>query len=432
MRHLVVIFLAATMLAGCLGSQAPGGSGPTNATDDGADPVGQPGGADPGPASTGHVHDLWDGRSTLTLVDREVPMEAFQAGAEQVASPETAVRGCYSDPALIPFPTCLGYASFRPDSSDGDRRLVPPGTAAIRATISWESPTVTGVELRFEPAFETGWRSLGVASSSGETIVVQASERFPTRDSFPLSWTDDGHAQASRWEFGAAAYAGDSFAAVADGSVQIQIEVVRTEGDLPVEPPHPDWYGETSTYRLASAQRNVTEAWETTYVWWWNQWQYMISLAPENPVPPGTREVVFEVDVTDNSPIPATPATETRVDLFYAHDGEYIGPYGDEGRTAEGSQEGGTWTFRIPVEPRTTDSLYTCGPRESLWRFLVWVHPPSVQDPVFEARHPSAMHFEGSIGVDGVATTTTGKAIDDLSPADASFPDGCGEVVADA
>lgn len=423
---LVVASMLVVPLGGCISGVSPGSDGnSTDPVENDTEARSFSGLAAPvNESELGHVHDRWGSKDKLPLVDRSIRIEALRTSPSGIEDPDDVIVGC-DDYGIFFSTTCLGRTTFRPEAQD-ERRVVPPGTAALEATVTWEDPAISGVQLWFNPAYVDRWLTLGQFGSSGEEETVRSTQYNPDWDSFPLDWTDDGHAQATRWTFAATAYAGGEPYAVADGSVDVSIDVERTDGDLPYEPPHPDWFGNTSSYRVIEAERWYNETWEQTQVWWFNRWNYMFWFHSRNPVPPGTREVLIDVNLTNHSPTADVDELRSTVDMWYWTDGFWrYGEWPPGDAPSEKTRDGDQVRFRIVPEPRETDSVYACGPRDSMWGFLVWVHPPSVDDPVFPTSHPTVQHYDGRIGIDGAATDRTDASLSSLTPADAEGVPGC-------
>lgn len=428
MREIAALLVVVAVgLAGCIGGQAPG-----NVSDggDGADAgndsttVGEA-----GAASTQHVHDLWKGRRRITLLDRDVQINATRADASG-SGPMTrsvGVNDCY-DGSIEFGAWCLGrtVVDVPPSTDPAEPRVVAPGTWAVSVSASWSEPTITGVDVAAVTANDETVR-MGDIETSGGTERFNATRFGDNRSFIPLLATDDGHATDSKWSFVLTA-SGDlgDLGAVADGTVHVTAEAHRMEGDLPAEPPHPDWYAGTDTYFVGYGSETANNAYRVAYIG--TEW-VEIDLTPTNPIPPGTREVVVAVEITDDSPTADRDRTAPEVELTYEHEAGYDWS-ADEVEVEPETVEDGHRIYRIPVTQTMTDSLYTCAGRNSTWSLNLQVEPQTLveDEPLLGTDVHGAMHFAGRVEMTAHATTTIGADPADLEPADPEDVDGCGLV----
>lgn len=430
MRELATILvIVAVGLAGCIGGQAPGNV--SEPADDVADTgnastaVGDASGA----ASIAHVHDLWKGRQQITLLDRDVQINATRtdASGEGPMTRSVGVNDCY-DSSIEFGAWCLGrrVVDVPPSDDPAAPRVVAPGTWAVSVSVSWSDPTITGVDVAAMTANDDTVR-MGDIETSGGSERFNATRFGDDREFIPLLATDDGHATDSKWSFELTA-SGDlgDLGALADGTIHVTAKAHRMDGDLPAEPPHPDWYGETETYFVGYASETANNAYRVTYMG--TEW-VEVDLTPRNPIPPGTKEVVVAVNITDDSPTADQDQTAPDVELTYEHDAGHDW-YVDEVEVEPETVEDGHRIYRIPVTEEMADSLYTCAGRNSTWSLHLSVQPQALveDEPVLGTDVRGAMHFAGRVEMTAHATKEIGAAPADLEPADPEDVDGCGRV----
>lgn len=417
----LALVLVVPSAAGCL---AGSGTPQANATSNGSPKAGpdQAVGA-PGPDDGDHVHDLWKGRRTVQVFDDDVEVRAWRADAagNGTLADRVGPRYCDGDAVLS---SCIGRATFRPPAStDGDRpNVVPPGTGTVRAEVSWEDASITGVRLR--AVVQNGLEvDVGTLTEPG-TVEVAAPDIADNWTHFPVHWTDDGHARRSSWIFVLTA-AGNGTAplspAVADGTVHVTVRADRAPGPLPIEPPHPDWWNGTETYQIAQAQQGTSGE---VQVWWASFNGVWIHVHPSLPVPPGTEAIHVRVRLDDTGPTQGQGIGEADVRVLYALHG-----WQTTGFAEVVGRDNGTVLYRIPVQDRMTDSVYACDGSQSSWSFRAETTPRTApaDDPVLG--EPVGAHaFEGRVNVTVAATRDPGASWDDLDPAVPGEIDGCDRV----
>lgn len=198
-----------------------------------------------------HVHDRWTSPSgspveEIALVDREVPIEAASQDNPNL------LNECRMYPQNGPA-VCLGQATFFPEElGDGTTKIVPPGTEKITLQLEYSSSDFDRIRFWYQHRMSNGqWKSIGTFESGEKKVISPV----------PVEISDDGHAHVSQWKFHMEPEgnpdAGSDHAWYGEGPVQVQITAHRQEGQLPVEPPHPDFWVDSDTYRLSTVDDSV-------------------------------------------------------------------------------------------------------------------------------------------------------------------------------
>lgn len=261
---LSVLVLLALPLAGCLGGLGGGGGpgGPTTTAPGAGGGNGTPAGgqAPPGVDPTDlrpHVHDRWHNPATgealteIVLVEGTFTIEAYNASDPTTQNPGEVLNSCDAggpDP-MAPTRMCFGQTHFRPGTwSNGDNKVVPPATARMETTVTFDAADFGGMKLYYQDrdpddtAAKGSWEDMtneslgGPLAPGGDTRELPVGERE----------SDDGHATVSAWEFRLEAHGnphGTGNPSYGSGEVQVRIVVHRAEGPLPLEPAHPLFWG---------------------------------------------------------------------------------------------------------------------------------------------------------------------------------------------
>lgn len=254
MRTLAVLVALAVLLvvplSGCVGDAsgpdetspaANRSSGPTgNETDNGSSAAG----------TRPHVHDRWkdpaSGESIeeATLVDRAVTIEPYRTSTNPTRPLEFDRCEKRRTGAAGPRP-CFGWTEFRPGTwGNGDPKIVPPGTDRLEVTVEFDSGDFDAVDFYYQDRNRSTWQWLTDDAHdgpfrSGDTKTLDVDVRM----------ADDGHARVSSWRF-AVKPARDPWPGPVDpigygaGDIDVQVVAHRVEGDLPIEPAHPEFWQE--------------------------------------------------------------------------------------------------------------------------------------------------------------------------------------------
>lgn len=237
---LVVVLALAVGLAGCVG-----GSGGASGSD--GDPAGTDGNetTTDGDPATGdgddraHVHDRWDGASKMAVIDSTTVTLS-------IVDPEEpdGTDGCIDADGA-----CFGGEEVPPTG------IVPPGTGWVNVTVEYPEDEFESIEVLYQDALTSSWSTAGqVASGGTASIKIQ-----------DVRQTDDGHAKVSRWRFAVQAQGNpnglpyDGPATPQGGDVTVSAEAVRGPGPLPLEPPHPEYFVNTTVHRVSYIEGQVQQ-----------------------------------------------------------------------------------------------------------------------------------------------------------------------------
>lgn len=282
-----------------------------------------------------HVHDYWQGRSAVTVLDHA--SGRFSASCS----------GCTE---------AMQVLDARPEEGD----IVPQGTAWLNVTVSWTTDDGRNdfgdVRLLLRPADQ---------AEAGDAGVVQNGVTRTLNTTNPQN--DPPHYVLSLWRFGVAVApkAGDDVAF--SGTMQIRVEAVR---GLPLVayPPHPDrWQGLTEL-PLAHEERTVDLQYQEELQGGTSTTCYGGCLGHIGPIDGAVVPVeATQVVVTLEFEAGAIPAG---VGLLY-HGAD---TWAMAEAAGESSVPPGTVTFRIPVTGLMPDSPYA---PQSLWEFRLYLDQPT-------------------------------------------------------
>lgn len=324
--------LVVAALAGCLGGDdepAPAAAVETNETQDLAN-ITDDGTreADMELGHMPHLHDYWQGRERVTLMDDEIEIDQFNALGFTFFNTFQGSPG-------------IGGAFFGlPEGS-----LVYEGTGSMEITPTWTDPTITGVQLRYRtPGTEEF--SEPQALTAGTPLVLEITPAM----------TDMPHDKESRWLFIVTAPQGGALV----GKLQLRIDIVKMR-DITLFPGHPQLFGGANTLTLyegaaKSSSRNFAS----------QMAGFVTGNMPEEGVRSGKVVPMETMSMTANVTI--TSATSNvgevaSVDFLYR-------PAGAFGwRMAQVLAEDaatGVYQFGWPVEMGETDSPYA---ETSQWMF---------------------------------------------------------------
>lgn len=321
---------------------------------------------EPGLAERPHAHDYWDGALSVTLLDENVQVMLAHNHLFDEPPREQHTHGC--DETL----TSTSQGGSRKFSLP-EGIIVLPGTQELSFLVDWASPSVTGLRLLYRPAGQHDLADAGVVTS-GQPFVISLTPEM----------ADAGHATRTSWVFFLCADS-DMPANSAEGSVHVNLIAMRGE-EIPLEPPHPDWWGDATQIELASA-RNATTA-VTALNKGEGAWLH-IGLEHGRIVPPGTSRILVHVTIQDESPTAGALPTEPM--LYYRDSTVPEWVY----KTVDFSDG----EARIDVDHNMADGVYA---HESNWDFWLRLSSPEpTQTPAGMMSAPRV--FDGSVTLHVVA-----------------------------
>lgn len=330
---IVLLALVTLPLAGCLGGEEPtdietssneslslasdnalpGNVSAVNATK----PADMTGGDAP------HIHNYWGEKERITLFDDDLELWTLDGGN-------------FNDLFLKKQVAVGGRWWSLPEGS-----TVYEGTGQIDLTVTWTDPTITGLSASYKPA-NTPWTlesfSEPVPLASGTPYTIEVTPEM----------TDMPHVAVSGWEF---RFSAAGTPAVAQGMFHLKMEIVRMR-DIMAFPGHPVTYVDTTSYVLADKDFDYkAPSFVSDIASFATGGARPEPLAPDAPVPMGTRALLVEIKVASGSSA-APLAKQSGLDLNYRTAGgnwDYIQPL---------NSTGDTYVFAIPVEDGDIDSPY--------------------------------------------------------------------------
>ncbi|MEA3198926.1 MAG: hypothetical protein QOE90_354 [Thermoplasmata archaeon] len=227
--RLALVLVAALFLtgglAGCLGGKdAPAKPAAINATNTSkvAIDTGNSANASGDMGQVAHMHDYWNGKERITLVDQDLNIQPQDALAQTFTN---TFR--YQDPAV-------GGTTVRPP----DNVMVFEGTGKMEITATWSSPTVSSVTVRYRSAASSDW-SQPKPLTSGAPLPLEITPDM----------TDMPHSKTSRWVFQLMPAQGG----VIEGALHFRVDIVRMR-DISLWPAHGDLFGGAHTLVLFDGQ----------------------------------------------------------------------------------------------------------------------------------------------------------------------------------
>lgn len=422
-------------LAGCIGG---GSEGPSQQTADPGGPGEGPGGNGTGTNGTGsgdrpHVHDRWDGQETRTLFDDSVTLEAVTQDEPLL------LRGCKFSARDI----CYGSAEFAPETTgEGTGEIVPPGTDYVNVTIGYSDSDFEMLRLYWKNRIAdgdciNGWDCRAILTS-GETFTINVSD---------VRQTDDGHAKVSAWRFALDALGNPTGEQppvgpnvhYGEGEVDVEMVAHRVEGELPYEPPHPDFWIDTDVYRVGYLEGHTDQMAQAGFV-------YAEPSPPDGACPTSYQSLCVPAGVGQGiqwdivpgylgertrgqeedparldgpSPIALVPPETSKIGGIVELDGDaprpvrvcleaFFSPDQPASRVGCGTFDdgSGTATWELPIQGDKVDSYYAdnWGANQSRWRFRVRLSAQE-QGPTY-----SATAFSGDVTVSILASRMTEAA----------------------
>lgn len=381
----VAACLTILLVAGCLGE----GSGlDDTAPEASGDDTGGTGDAHPDTADRPHVHDRWNGRSRVTVVGRTV-----STGTLADLDPRRSVwENAYCVLA------CPSVIKFAPREGN----IVPPGTENVTFTASWNA----SAPPRNEILVSASYMAANMTSFEVFASDIDSGSTHQIRTTVPMA--DGGHAKQSLWRFRLTVAQCSQDAGCFTGRTEVEpfeVEVTvmahRTNGTLPKEPPHPDWWTDGPARTVATVQGRADRAGAGAYSANLSDplsnpsvstgYVYLPGERVE-PVPPGTQVLAARVNWTNQAPLSAAAGAEPW--LSYRNSGGQT-----FFRNWEAERVGnGTAVFIKPLQGNQTDGMYSRN--RSRWSFLFGFEgerETGLNDPSLPGRSvTSPYHFDGN------------------------------------
>lgn len=400
----VALLTVALAFAGCIGGSAPAGDG--NGTDPGEadDGSGNATVGDGPPTQVRHVHDRWEGDEERTVFDGTV-----ETGDSTDVDPSETL----TENVVCVF-ICGSFVEFAPD----DGEIVPPGTEQVTFTASWDASPPPGHEIYVYGAYmsanATGYEALVDGQlTSGETVEVNTT----------VPMADGGHAQQSLWRFrlfvlrcasngnGGTLFCGTRLD-TEPFSADVTVTAERVEGQLPPEPPHPDWWANGSVRDVGSVADTVDRTGTGPYYLHTNTSGLSIGVFyaamdedEHEPIPPGSRLLVARLNWTNDAATADAAGAEPW--LRYA-DGE--GLFWKRWEPDQVEDGSALWTMGLTDD--MTDGMYD--PERSRWSFYLGFtgsQGTGVDDPFLGEELTTPYRFEGSYDLTiRVHNTTDGRS----------------------
>lgn len=275
--------------------------------------------ADPNESGAPHVHDYWNGRSEVVLV--EAPFQLSSRGAV-----DSLPRAPRADFALIPLP---------------EGATVFPGTATINVTVQWSSSDTWAKRVAVY-AVSPNQRAFEISDApSGRTHALRLNES---------DW-DLPHSTLSRWS-ASISLRGMGIAPGGSASGSIRLVIIRSNEPVRPSPPHPDWWKGNASVVLESARGPLLEAGGLgpTVAPGQQPPEYVSNFSLIPVVPIGTERFTVRLEFNSGT----NPAVHYQPLLAWkpADKRNY------EMRGVRPTSEPKAWVWNVPVEPRMWDSPY--------------------------------------------------------------------------
>lgn len=328
-----VICMAIPVLAGCTSAPDPPAAGGTDSVITDPRDTAYLQAAEPG----SHVHDYWEGRTQVTVVED---------------SSNIALSNCGDDHCAIGF--------FLPPEGT----IVPQGTGRLQAVADWEDSEQSAVAQALGMGTAYTRVELWVRTAAdGQALPVGTLEKgVPLTFNSTNEQDDPPHYVVSLWEFHLVFWNDGSDSTTFSGTMDLKVEAFRT---LPLVafPPHRDqWNGSLELVLHESQGRAQQTHAVLTYACTGG---CLPSFGPADGivVPFDAREVVVSF-------IPGAGATPVPVSL------DFHGADTRTHATIQGQPLAEGVLFTIPIQAGMADSPYAL---QSLWEFRIRLDTPEGQ-----------------------------------------------------
>lgn len=279
-----------------------------------------------------HLHDYWQGKERVTIMDDDVNVDQFTALGFTFFNLRNGAPG-------------VGGTTFRfPEGN-----LVYEGTGQMEITATWTDPTVTGAVLRYRSPADSAF-SEPVALTQGQAAVLEISPEM----------TDMPHDKESRWMFILSAPSGGALV----GKVHVRADILRMR-DITLFPGHPELFGGEHTLTLFDgAAKSSSQNFASTMVGFVTDNQQESGVRSGKVVPMETLCMTANVTITSAT---SNIGKVAKVDFLY----HAAGGFGwDRAQVLSADPDAGVYQFGWPVEMTQADSPYA---EESQWTFDLWI-----------------------------------------------------------
>lgn len=374
------LLLAAGLLvlafAGCLASSpsAPtGGSSNETPAQEGPSPVTDHSGERP------HVHDRWGSAERLVLFDDTVQVQDHQDETNTSRSAWEYLNCQFY---------CNPYASMRLPLDV----IVPPGTDHLTITAEWDEPDArmdndSGAMLSYQPA--------------NKHFLLDSSWEQPTANwtiNTSVEMADDGHARFSLWRFRFYPCRCWTFPDERwEFDIDVRVVAHRVEGELPLDPPHPDWWGNGTTRPVFSEEGQLREFGYGEN--WVRPTEPGVGIAgfhlervnrtSHGGVPPGSQVLTAWMNWTDGNP---TDSAQPVPRIDWSNSDRW-------NRWEAASRDAGSYKFVLPLTDAMVDGMY--GER-SRWEFRYGFtgQDANTPDPVFGGSFTRPYYIDGEWSIE--------------------------------
>jgi hypothetical protein len=290
-----------------------------------------------GTAPGSHVHDYWQGRGEMQVLDAQTGEFAYDSGR---------ANGTLS--------------TFRPE----DGTVVLQGTGILEVTPSWELTPASPADAALGPQTDFDWMELWVQTAAD--AAPHPVERVENGQTLRFNSTNDQddppHYEVSLWRFLLVAQNPDGKDTKFSGSIRMTAKAFKTL-PLPTFPPHADqWSGSLEINLLEKDQ--AVQAYVATPV----SVSCNGGCVDDSIHPDDGRVVPFDARTVEV--VVSTDATSLPVPLALRWHGADSTTFQD---IAPSVDDPGRRVYTIGVGPSVGDSPYA---KQSLWEFRVQLETP--------------------------------------------------------
>lgn len=328
-----------------------------------------------------HVHDYWNGRTEVLIVDQpfDLVSDLEQDSTVADAYPQ------YDDATTMTLYSNIVYASLRYrlplERLEDPLPLVYPGTARIEVAFTWDDapPNVPTYALAYE-----------TAADPDLVVLEEHASGVPWTIEINQTQVDNGHQLFSLWNFyivptnNAQAVGGDwRPALLVDSEVHVTIKVVKGNDPL-AEPPHPRFWENGSRIVLRDATNASVSIGPNVYRLTW----FSLSEA-KRIVPPGTKWLELDLIWSYTDAAGASAGAPPMI-LHYNPGNKHWDSFIRDWKSVDPVDRSDPFhlRFNITLEPGESDGYYQ---KRSMWRWQPVIDgnragPDGTPDDFYRAR----------------------------------------------